>query len=62
MVLLLRVPEAGEALGLCPNTVRALVRDGELEAVHVGRAVRIPTESVEEFVSRLRSDANEERK
>ena len=32
-----------------------LIGAGEVEVVHIGRAARIPLESVERFVDRLRS-------
>jgi len=32
-----------------------LIAAGQLETVHIGRAVRVPVEAVEEFVARLRS-------
>jgi excisionase family DNA binding protein len=32
-----------------------LIAAGELETVHIGRAVRVPVDAVEGFVARLRS-------
>jgi excisionase family DNA binding protein len=53
--LLLTIPEAGRLLGLGRTTMYELIGAGEVEVVHIGRAARIPFESVERFVDRLRS-------
>ena len=53
--LLLRIPEAGRLLGLGRTTMYELISAGEVEVIHIGRAARIPLESVERFVNRLRS-------
>jgi excisionase family DNA binding protein len=34
--------------------VYELINAGELEVVHIGRSVRIPTDAIERFVERLR--------
>jgi len=52
---LLTIPEAGRLLGLGRTTMYELIGAGEIEVVHIGRAARIPVESVERFVVRLRS-------
>ena len=53
--LLQRIPEAGRLLGLGRTTMYELIDAGEVEVVHIGRAARIPLDSVERFVDRLRS-------
>jgi excisionase family DNA binding protein len=53
--LLLTIPDAGRLLGLGRTTMYELIGSGEVEVVHIGRAARIPLESVERFVDRLRS-------
>ncbi|HAS12864.1 MAG TPA: transcriptional regulator [Acidimicrobiaceae bacterium] len=53
--MLLRIPEAGQLLGLGRTTMYELIGAGEVEVVHIGRAARIPFDSVERFVDRLRS-------
>jgi len=53
--LLLTISEAGRVLALGRTTMYELIGAGELEIVHIGRAARIPLESVERFVGRLRS-------
>ena len=56
---LLTLSEAQELLSLSRSTVYALVRAGELEAVKVGRALRIPADAVAAFISRLRTEQAE---
>jgi excisionase family DNA binding protein len=55
LVLLLSIQEAGRALGIRRSKMYELITAGELETVHIGRAVRVPVDAVEEFVARLRS-------
>ena len=55
LVLLLSIQEAGRALGIRRSKMYELIAAGELETVHIGRAVRVPVDAVEEFVARLRS-------
>lgn len=45
------VKTAAELLDVHPETVRALIRDGKLRSVRVGRLVRIPREALTEFLS-----------
>ena len=52
--LLLTVPEAATALALGRTKVYELIGAGELEVIHIGRAVRLPAEAVAEFVARKR--------
>jgi len=54
--LLLKVEEVAAQLGLGRSMVWRLLRDGELRAVHVGRAVRIPADSVRAYVQRLQDE------
>lgn len=54
---LLTTSEAALALGLSQTTTRKLIRLGELEAVHVGRCMRVPEEAVGDLVRRLRRPA-----
>jgi excisionase family DNA binding protein len=50
--LLLTIPQAAAVLAVGRTTVYKLVGAGDLEAVHIGRSVRIPVSTVEEFVER----------
>lgn len=49
-----RVDEAAENLGLCRATIYNLIARGELRAVKIGRATRIPASELERL---LASDA-----
>jgi excisionase family DNA binding protein len=50
--LLLTVPEAARALGLCRSVVYELLLCGDLRSVKIGRARRIPLSVLEDFVAR----------
>ena len=52
--LLLTVPEAAKALALGRTKVYELIGAGEIEVIHIGRAVRVPAEAVTGFVARKR--------
>ena len=56
-VLLLRVEEAAERLGIARTLMYQLVRKNEVESVRVGRLRRIPVRALEEYVARLRESA-----
>jgi excisionase family DNA binding protein len=51
--VLLTPEQAARALGLGRTTVYALIREGELRSVRLGRSRRIPYANVIEFVERL---------
>jgi excisionase family DNA binding protein len=51
--VLLTPEQAARALGLGRTTVYALIRDGELRSVRLGRSRRIPYAHLIEFVERL---------
>ena len=53
--LLLRIPEAGETLGLGRSKLYELIAAGDLEVVKIGKSVRIPDEALRAYVERLRS-------
>ncbi len=57
---LLRISECQTALGLGRSKVYELVTSGELRAIHIGRAVRIPASEVARFVERLQADQSDE--
>lgn len=45
--------DAVSALLHChPNTTRALVKTGDLQAVRIGRHMRVPVASVESFIAK----------
>ena len=47
--------EAAEALGVSIDTVAALIASGELRAVRIGKAVRVPREEIEALIQRGRA-------
>jgi|GEM_PF-1690111 excisionase family DNA binding protein len=59
--LLLTIPEACRVLGLGRTTMYELMGAGEVEVVHIGRAARIPVQSIERFIARLRSASHPRR-
>jgi excisionase family DNA binding protein len=59
---LLTVAEAGEALGLKPSTIRAWLAQRKLPRVSCGRAVRVPSQAVPEFIERNTIPAREPRR
>jgi excisionase family DNA binding protein len=44
------IAEAAKALGLHPHTVKALVNDGRLHAVKVGKRYLIPVAELDRFL------------
>ena len=55
--VLYRVNDAAVALALGRSKVYQLIGRGELRAVRVDGAVRVPGSAIEEFVTRLEADA-----
>ncbi len=53
--LLLTVEEAADRLGIGRTLMYALVKDGEVESVHIGRLRRIPADALPRYLERLRS-------
>src|SRR5438094_6761456 len=58
--LLLRMTEVATLLGLGRSTVYELVQRGELPVIHVGRAVRVPTDALERWIELRRAEAEGE--
>jgi excisionase family DNA binding protein len=56
--LLVSVRDAAALLGIGRTTVYELIAAGELEAVHIRRAVRVPMAAIEEYVAHLRRRAS----
>ena len=59
MQALLRINDCELRLGLGRTKIYELIALGELKAVHIGRAVRIPTSEVERFVEKLQADQSD---
>ena len=51
--LLLTILQAAAALSVGRSTVYEMIARGELDVVHLGRAVRVPVRAVEELVDAL---------
>lgn len=51
--VLLTVEEAAQRLGIGRTTAYSLVRNGELDSVHIGRLRRVPKEAVDNYAARL---------
>jgi excisionase family DNA binding protein len=62
MTQLLTVKQAADALGLKVATIRAWVSRRKLPRVNCGRAVRIPSDAVERFITENTIPAREERR
>jgi excisionase family DNA binding protein len=62
MQRLLSVKEASEALAVKPSTIRAWLLRRKLPRVNCGRAVRIPADSITQFIERNTIPAKEERR
>jgi excisionase family DNA binding protein len=52
--ILYTVPEASEALRICPTNLYGLIRSGRLESVKVGAKRLIPADAIATFVEGLR--------
>jgi excisionase family DNA binding protein len=52
--LLLTIPQAASVLAVGRTTVYELIGAGDLEAVHIGRSVRVPVDALRSFVDRRR--------
>jgi excisionase family DNA binding protein len=52
--LLLTIPQAAAALAVGRTTVYELISEGDLEAVHIGRSVRVPVDALRAFVDQQR--------
>jgi excisionase family DNA binding protein len=51
---LFTVREVADRLGVHPETIRRLIHDGRLDAVRVGRVLRVAGASLEGFLARQR--------
>lgn len=48
------VSQVARMLGVHPETIRRLIHDGRLDAIRVGRVLRVDPRSVDAFVARQR--------
>ena len=50
---------AARMLAICPRTIDAMARRGELPAVRIGRAVRFDCRDIEKFIEQAKTSATE---
>lgn len=50
--------EVAQQLGVGLTTAKALIRTGELRSVKIGRARRVPSDVLHEYVRRLDAEQN----
>ena len=55
--LLLKIEDAADALSLGRSKTYELIQRGELRTVKIGRATRVPTDAIREYVERRAADA-----
>jgi excisionase family DNA binding protein len=48
------VKEVAGQLGVHPETIRRLIHDGRLDAVRIGRVLRVDGDAVDQFLARQR--------
>ncbi len=51
--VLLTIPSAAERLSLGRSKLYELLTSGEIRAVRIGRAVRVPTSEIDDYAARL---------
>lgn len=58
MKALISIKEFSEEFGVSRSTVYRLQKRGEIEFVHIGRAVRIPKVAVENWIEGLKAKSS----
>lgn len=58
MDALLSVREVADALGVHPETIRRLIHDGRLDAIRIGRVLRIRRVELDRFLESQRVRPN----
>lgn len=53
---ILTIPQVAQALGICTKAAYALVNEKKLGAIRVGRTIKVPKFSLEEFVKTARNN------
>ncbi len=56
-VTLHQLPEALQRLGVGRSTLYTMIKAGEIETVHIGRRVLIPSDSIDRFIEANRQAA-----
>lgn len=57
--ILYPVDEVAQQLGVGLTTAKALIKNGALRSVKIGRARRVPAEALHEYVQRLDAEQND---
>lgn len=55
--LLLTIEQAAERLHIGRTFAYSLIQKGELESLKLGRSRRVPVSALDEYIDRLRADA-----
>jgi len=58
MDALLSVREVADALGVHPETIRRLIHDGRLDAIRIGRVLRVRRAELDRFLESQRVRPN----
>lgn len=53
---ILTIPQVAQALGICTKAAYSLVKENKLGAIRVGRTIKVPKFSLEEFVKTARNN------
>lgn len=53
---ILTVPQVAQALGICTKAAYGLVKEKKLGAIRVGRTIKVPKFSLEEFIKTARNN------
>lgn len=54
MSLLVTIKEAAKRLSISESKVYRMTLDGELESIHIGRAVRVPEKAIDNLINKQR--------
>jgi len=52
--LLVTIKEAAKRLSISESKVYRMTLDGELESIHIGRAVRVPEKAIDNLINKQR--------
>ncbi|MBS2534156.1 excisionase family DNA-binding protein [Catenulispora sp. NF23] len=56
--VMLTVEQAADAIGIGRTTMFALLKNGDVESVRIGRLRRVPAAAIDSFLERLAADQN----
>ena len=58
MTTFLRVETVAARLDVSPNAIYREIRRGALQAIHIGRVIRVSEEQLEAYINRPQEDAD----